>query len=184
MRSKRENDAMLLDLCRRKGRGIELSLDHCIGSTTRFVTESLPFLRCIAPIQMNHALENLHSMSKTYDDILLQPLSKTTQELDMNAAAAVWEKAVEEQHKILALDDILDDDDDDDTITNTKTVSLHNKPHFNQRRTHSGVPIPSFQPISTSMVVKAPSSFSFAAASSSNNKKMNGSKHEVIVIDD
>jgi len=76
----------------------KIALDSNIGSAHRFVTESLPHMRCILPEEVNYALANLHSYA---NDSGSKNAADTTSQ----------EEALAKENEVLMEDDIVDDDD-------------------------------------------------------------------------
>ena len=77
----------------------KIALDSNIGSAHRFVTESLPHMRCILPEEVNYALANLHSYAN--DSGSKNAANRTSQE----------EAQLAKENEVLMEDDIVDDDD-------------------------------------------------------------------------
>eukprot|EP00978_Attheya_sp_CCMP212_P001448 scaffold3023_cov50-Attheya_sp.AAC.4 len=102
LRKKRGNDAKMEQLHQR------LSGGRFLSSSGSFVTDQLPYLRTIAPHDVNHALDNLYSFVQPKDK--RKPDSMESSSL---MAAEELRRRQEEQAEILKMDDIVEDDDDD-----------------------------------------------------------------------
>lgn len=98
MKKSSENEVKMDQLRKRLSYGGKMALESNIGSAQRFVTESLPHMRCVLPEEVNYALSNLHSYAndcgnKNATDVIFQ------------------EEALAKENEILLEDDIVDDDD-------------------------------------------------------------------------
>ncbi len=98
MKKSSENEVKMDQLRKRLSYGGKMALESNIGSAQRFVTESLPHMRCVLPAEVNYALSNLHSYANDGGN--------------KNATDATFqEEAVAKENEILLEDDIVDDDD-------------------------------------------------------------------------
>ena len=99
MKKSSENEVKMDQLRKRLSLGGgKIALDSNIGSANRFVTESLPHMRCILPEEVNYALSNLHSYANDSGN--------------NNATDATsHEEALAKENEVLLEDDIVDDDD-------------------------------------------------------------------------
>ena len=99
MRKSSENEIKMDQLRKRLSHGSgKIALDSNIGSAHRFVTESLPHMRCILPEEVNYALAHLHSYANDSEN---NNLPYTTSQ----------EEARAKENEILLEDDIVDEDD-------------------------------------------------------------------------
>ncbi|KAL7501643.1 hypothetical protein ACHAWT_009455 [Skeletonema menzelii] len=99
MKKSNENEVKMDQLRKRLSLGGgKIALDSNIGSAHRFVTESLPYMRCILPEEVNYALSNLHSYANDSGN------NNATE-------ATCQEEALARENEVLLEDDIVDDDD-------------------------------------------------------------------------
>ena len=106
MQKKRANGVSMIQLCRRLSYGSNvLSLDANVGSLNHFITDSLPYLRSVLPLEVDRALANLHSYARPMEDAAVR--CPTTD-------ADVIRRHIKEQEELLAGDEIADDDSDVD----------------------------------------------------------------------
>ncbi|CAJ1952520.1 unnamed protein product [Cylindrotheca closterium] len=98
LRKRRENQHLFHQL-ERKVAGMHLSMSNAIGQASSFNTDTLPYLRTIAPNDVNPHVDNLYSITG-------QPaLSRDHQRNETD-------KILEDQTAILEMDDIVDYDTD------------------------------------------------------------------------
>jgi cell cycle checkpoint protein len=100
MKKSSENEVKMDQLRKRLLGSGKIAFDSNIGSSNRFVTESLPHMRFILPDEVNYALAHLHSY---FNDGRINDAADTTSQ----------EEAVAKEYEALLEDDIVDDDDDD-----------------------------------------------------------------------
>lgn len=98
MKKSSENEVKMDQLRKRLSYGGKMALESNIGSAQRFVTESLPHMRCVLPEEVNYALSNLHSYANDGGN-------KSASD------ATFQEEALAKENEILLEDDIVDDDD-------------------------------------------------------------------------